>query len=54
VADNGVIGYWCENRNNVMAKSRVIITRATRWQSWRGWESIMVPPCGAAPKAAEQ
>ena len=54
VADNGVTGYRCENRNNAVAKSGVVITRTTRWQSRRGWQSIMVPQCGAAPKAAGQ
>ena len=52
VADSGVTGYWCKNRANAVARNGVVVTRATRWQSRRGRQSIMVPQCGAAPKAA--
>ena len=54
VADSGVTGFWCENTDNAVARSGVVITRVTRRQSRHGWQSIMVPQCGAAPKAAGQ
>ena len=54
VADNSVTGYWCENRDNTVAKSGVGDTHVTRRQSRHGRQSIMVPQCGTAPKAAEQ
>jgi len=28
--DNGVTGYWCENRDNAVARSGVVVTHATR------------------------
>ena len=52
VADSSVTGYWCKNRANAVARSGVVATHATRRQSRRGQQSIMVPQCGAAPKAA--
>ena len=33
VADNGVTGYWCENRDNAIARSGIADTRTMRWQS---------------------
>ena len=54
VADSGVTGYWCENRDNAVVRSGVADTHATRWKRRRGWQSIMVPQCGEAPKAAGQ
>ena len=52
VADSGVTGYWCENRDNTVAKDSVVVTHATKRKSRLGWQRIMVPQCGAAPKAA--
>ena len=33
VADSGVTGYWCENRDNAIARSGIADTRTMRWQS---------------------
>jgi len=54
VADSGVTGYWCENRDNAVVRSGVADTHATRRQSRRGWQSIVVSQRGAAPKTAGQ
>ena len=54
VADSGVTGYWCENRDNAVARSGVVVTRVTRWQSRQGRQSEMGPQYGTAPKATEQ
>ena len=54
VADSGVTGYWCENGDNAVARSGIADTHATRRQSRRGRQNIMVPQCKAAPKAAGQ
>ena len=54
VADSGVMRYWCENRDNTVEKSGVADTHVMRRQSRHGRQSIMVPQCGTAPKAAEQ
>ena len=43
VADSGVTGYGCKNRAKAVARSGVVTTRATRRQSRRGRQSIMVP-----------
>ena len=54
VADSGMTGYWCENRDNAVARSGVADTHATRRQSRRGRQSEMGPQYGTVPKAAEQ